>query len=108
MQKNILQKSCVEIVYRNFHQRYLHEFLTKFDENFFILILQIHRIQIKKFLKILRFSKFYKLILTLYSKKLIQHIKIHYASIFNFIFLENFREDTNYIIITTIIILITN
>src|SRR5260363_335996 len=31
--KNVLQRSYVEIVYRNFHQRYLYEFLTKFDEN---------------------------------------------------------------------------
>src|SRR5260364_290205 len=48
--KNILQRSYVEIVYRNFYQRYFHEFLTKFDKKFFILILRIHRIQIKKFL----------------------------------------------------------
>ena len=34
-----------------FHQRFLYEFLTKFDENFFILLLQIYKIQIKNFIK---------------------------------------------------------
>src|SRR5260364_171850 len=33
--KNILQKSYVEIVYKNFYQKYLYEFLTKFNEIFF-------------------------------------------------------------------------